>query len=169
MLFKNDDDQKSQSDFVEEHGDPETCKNVDTLVDKLVKEIEEEVVNSAIEVRDTVRMDELPSSIPAALSVLGSQTQPDKVVDMATTQSSPLVAVLRHMFNDVEAILDDGIMLQDAGISKEVHQIDSDSNVKGGIRKQVEVQKDGYVWSPFSYQVCGVQSMEYRMVEGSSW
>lgn len=38
-LFEDDEDQKSQSDHVEVQGDPETCKNMDTLVDKLVKEI----------------------------------------------------------------------------------------------------------------------------------
>jgi len=51
-LFENDEDQKSESDTIKVHGDTESCKNVDTLVDKLMKEIEEEVVNSDNEGRD---------------------------------------------------------------------------------------------------------------------
>lgn len=95
-LFEDDEDQKSQSDHVEVQGDPETCKNMDTLVDKLVKEIEEEVVNSDSEARDVDRTDDVvEAAILATLSDLGSRTQPEKGVNMATPQSSPVVAVLR--------------------------------------------------------------------------
>jgi len=103
-----------------------------------------ESVNTNTVARDVDRTDDaIETAILAALSDLGSQTQPDKVADMATSQSSPLAAVLRPVINDVEVILDDGNMLQDEGISKEVNQSELVRNLNGEKGKQVVVQKEG--------------------------
>lgn len=53
-------------------------------------------MNSVSEARDVDRTENVvEAAIPAALSNLGSRTQPEKGVNMATPQSSPVVAVLR--------------------------------------------------------------------------
>lgn len=85
-LFDDNEDQKSQSDIEEAQGDPEACKNVDTFVDKIVKELAEEEIftdNMAKEVDKTV--EDIHSDILAAMSVLGPQTQPEKVIDDVTS------------------------------------------------------------------------------------
>lgn len=141
-LFEDDEDQKSQSDFVEGHGDPKSCKNVDTLIDKIMQELMEEDANSDIEARDVIRIDDvIETTVRAVLSVLGSQTQPDKVVDMATSQCLPLAAVSRPVCNDVDVAADDGNMLQNDDISTQVKQFDFVSNLNGGKGKQAAVLK----------------------------
>jgi len=99
---------------------------VDTLANKLVKEIEEDVVNSDTEARDVDRTDDVvETSIPTTLSNLGSQIQPDKGVDMVTPQSSPLAVVLHHVVDEIDEIVDDGNLLQDEGVTIEVNNTDS--------------------------------------------
>jgi len=48
-LFEDDEDQKSQSNSDEVHGDSESYKNVDTIVDKIVKDLEVENLNTVFE------------------------------------------------------------------------------------------------------------------------
>ena len=104
-LFEDDGDQNSQSDFVEVQGDPKAAKNVDSLVDKLVKGIEEEVVYSDIEARDVVNKDDVAATaIPATLSDVGSQFQPEKCVNMAQSQSSLVAAVMRLVGSEGDEI-----------------------------------------------------------------
>ena len=102
----------------------------------------EEDANSDIEARDVIRIDDvIETTVRAVLSVLGSQTQPDKVVDMATSQCLPLAAVSRPVCNDVDVAADDGNMLQNDDISTQVKQFDFVSNLNGGKGKQAAVLK----------------------------
>jgi hypothetical protein len=127
---------------VEVQGDPEACKNVDTLVDKLVKEIEDEVVHSDTKARDVVRMDDVAeASIPATLSDVGSQSQLEKGVDMAQSQSSFRAAVKRHVGFEVDEISDDGNVLHDEGITIEVNQTNNVNNSNQEFGKQKMAQK----------------------------
>jgi len=90
---------------VEVQGDPKAAKNVDSLVDKLVKGIEEEVVYSDTEARDVVNKDDVAATaIPATLSDVGSQFQPEKCVNMAQSQSSLVAAVMRLVGSEGDEI-----------------------------------------------------------------
>jgi hypothetical protein len=61
-LVEDEGDQNSLPDDVEVQGDLEAYKNADTLVDKLVKDLEEEGAFPVNEERDVVKMDDVVMS-----------------------------------------------------------------------------------------------------------
>jgi len=143
-LFEDDGEQNSQSDFAEVQGDPEAAKNVDSLVDKLVKDLEEEVVYSDTEARDVVKKDDVAeAAIPASVSDVGSQVQPEKFVDMAQSHSSLGAAVMRPVGSEGDGISDVGNVMQDVGITLEGSQSNNVNNSDEELGKQKVAQKEG--------------------------
>lgn len=113
-LFEDEEDQKSISDVDEMHHDPETCRNVDNMVDKIVKDLEVEDLNTVFEAQD-VELAAAENSIyvPTALPDLGSQEVPENIVDMATLRN-----IAMSVSDEVEVNSGDGENAQDFGVSK---------------------------------------------------
>jgi len=80
-LFNDNEEHKSQSDIEEVQGDPEACKNVDTFMDKIVKELAEDEIFTDSKAKEVLKtVEDIQSDFHADVSVLGPQPQPDKVL-----------------------------------------------------------------------------------------
>ena len=91
-LFEGDEERKSQSDTMEDCGDPEVGRNVDTLVDQIVKDLEEEGVHYDCEDRN-VETFSLPHKVtPVDVSDSGSRFQKEGCDVLANPQRSLVVA-----------------------------------------------------------------------------
>jgi hypothetical protein len=120
---------------------------VDTFVDKIVKELAEEEIftdNMAKEVDKTV--EDIQSDIPAAVSVLGLETQPERVFDDVTSQNVLVVAVLSHMVTHVEVFMDDVNMIHDESMSEEGNKyvVGCDVGVEKGPLVMVQKEVNGH-------------------------
>jgi len=115
-LFEDQDEQNSQSDNEEVHGNPEICKNNDTVVEKIVKELEVGDLDIVFESRDVEGADIVKvDAILEALSNVGSQALPKNDGD-AASQSTAEHVVVRLESGVEDATSCDGETLQDVGV-----------------------------------------------------
>jgi hypothetical protein len=142
-LFEDEDEQKSQSDNEEVFCDPETCKNIDIVVDKIVKELEVEDLNTVAESREVVGAGvDIVDAIPEAMSDVGSKATLDNG-EAATTQSTAMPEVVRTTSGVEDVANLDGEMLQDGRVLKLVNQAEEDDKGDDGQGKKPALQLVG--------------------------
>ena len=96
---------------------------MDALVDKLRKDIGEEVAYSDVVARDVVKKDVVAeAALHATLSDVGSQSQPVKGVDMTQSKISIGAAVMHPVGSEGDETSDVGNAMKDAGIPLEGSQ-----------------------------------------------
>jgi len=143
-LFEEEEDQQSQSERVEVHGDPEAGENVDAFVEHFVKEIAEEDVFSENVAKEVDRTDDNSQTVThAAESELGSQAQSDNVLDGVLMQSSPSGPVLTPVVKGAKVIATDVNELLDGDMPKGVDGSVLVSNVIDAKSKQAVAQEEG--------------------------
>lgn len=118
-LFEDEEERQSQSDNEEVQGIPEVCNNADIIVDKIVKDLEEDNMKSALNARDVVGEDDDEDiAVTKALSDLGAYNLADVDVALVATQCTLPSVVLRLEHGEVEANQSSGELLQVKGVSK---------------------------------------------------
>ena len=142
-LFEDVDDENSQSDYEEVHRDTEICKNVDTIVDKIVKELEVGELDNGFVLRDDnvvgfIKGDDIPED----LSNVGSQASLDNVGD-ATLQNSSEPVGTSLEFGDEDKTSSVGEKLQEDGALKLVNQAEEVGDVDGDLGEDITLHSEG--------------------------